>query len=151
MVTAEQWASTHPDMAAPSFIRTQGCNAVITSLLLHLMGPESSGWRFTWGALKPGRALLLLSLHPKMPAHVSILSETLFPAHHPFCCWHHEPGAQAKDSPGAKDTAAVPGHGTAACWQPGLGSDSAYVPFRDAFAVLGCCPARGCHSSCIQG
>lgn len=129
-----------------SSIWKQRCNVVIPSLLLHLMGPEVSGWRFTRGALKPGRVpLFCLCIQKCWPC---VHPEMLFPAHHPFRCWHHEPGAQAKDSSGAKDTAAVPGHGTAARL---AGQCRAHLPFRDAFAVLGCCPARGGHSSFVQG
>ena len=115
MVRAEQWAFIHGGMAASYFCLKQRCNLDNSSLLVHLIGPKSRGWMFTWGALRPGRVPTGSSSTSKnVGPCVHPLSDSLFPAHHLFWHWHLEPSAQAKGSSGAKSSAAVPGHGTAA-------------------------------------
>lgn len=152
MVRAEQWAFIHWGMATLYFCLKQRCNLGNSSLLVHLIGPKSRGWMFTWDALKSDRVPASSSSTSKnVGPCVRALNDSPFPASHPFWHWYFEPSAQAKGSSSAKSSAAVPGHHTAAWLQPGAGSNGSYVPFRDAFAVFGCCPARGCHSSFVQG
>jgi len=109
MVRAEQWAFIHQGMAALHCCLKRRRKLDNSSLLVPIIGPKSSGWMFTSGALKLGRVTTGSSSTSKnVSPCVHPLSDSPFPAHPPFQRWHLAPGAWAKGTSGAKSSAAVP-------------------------------------------